>query len=148
MLGPRWAMEEVPLTQRPLLAFDDATDNGCQGASNVCIGNVAVDVKAATNLGHINDDPTQRPQFASIDNYTAGVTAANPMMVLVTSNIDVHAGCSGVPTPQRYPQSLYNVGVITTPTSLTASQTFGSVDFSYTGGGFRVSARLPVGPAR
>ena len=122
----------------PLLAFDDDPANGCQGASNVCVGNVAVDVKAATNLGHVNDDTSQRPQFGAIDTYTAGATAANPMMVIVTSNIDVHAGCSGIPTPQRYPQPLYNVGVITAQTSLGTSQTFGSVDFSYTGGGFRV----------
>ncbi|MGH9368206.1 MAG: PilW family protein, partial [Thermoanaerobaculia bacterium] len=70
--------------------------------------------------------------------YTAGATAGAPMMVLVASNIDIHSGCSGIPTPQQYPQALYNVGVITAPTTLGTSGTFGNVDFSYSGGGFRV----------
>jgi prepilin-type N-terminal cleavage/methylation domain-containing protein len=122
----------------PLLAFDDDPANGCQGAGNVCIGSVDVDVKAATNLGHVNHDTSNRPQFSAVDAYTAGVTSSAPMMVLVTSNIDIHSGCSGIPTPQRYPQALYNVGVITVPTQIATSQTFGSVDFSYTSSGFRV----------
>jgi hypothetical protein len=122
----------------PLLAFDDDPANGCQSANNVCIGSVSVDVKPATNLGHVNDDAGNRPQFSAVDAYTSGATAGAPMMVLVTSNIDIHSGCSGIPTPQRYPQSLYNVGVITAPTQLTTSQTFGSVDFDYATGGFRV----------
>jgi len=124
--------------QSPLLAFDSDNANGCQGASNTCVGAVDVDVKATTNLGHVNDDAGNRPQFSAIDAYTAGATAGLPMMVLVTSNIDIHSGCSGIPTPQRYPQALYNVGVITAPTSLVTSQSFGSVDFSYNTGGFRV----------
>ena len=123
--------------QSPLLAFDDDNSNGCQGASNTCVGQVDVDVKAQTNLGHVNDDAGNRPQFAAIDAYTAGA-ASSPMMVLVTSNIDVHSGCSGIPTPQRYPQALYNVGVINAPTSLVTNQTFGNVDFAYSASGFRV----------
>ena len=43
-----------------------------------------------------------------------------------------------MPTPQRYPQPLYNVGVITAPTQLGTLQTFGTVDFAYSTGGFRV----------
>ncbi len=88
---------------------------------------------------HVNDDPGQRPQFAAIDAYTAGVTAANPMIVIVRPRTSTSTRAAPEsPTPQRYPQPLYNVGVITAPTSLGTSQTFGSVDFSYTGGGFRV----------
>jgi hypothetical protein len=124
--------------QSPLVAFDSDPANGCLGASGTCIGSVAVDVKPTTNLGHVNDDASNRPQFAAIDAYTAGATAAQPMMVLVASNIDIHSGCSGIPTPQQYPQSLYNVGVITAATQLATSGTFGNVDFSYNSGGFRV----------
>jgi prepilin-type N-terminal cleavage/methylation domain-containing protein len=122
--------------QSPLLAFDSDNANGCQSANNTCVGAVGVDVKGQTNLGHVNDDTGNRPQFAAVDAYTAGATSSAPMMVLVASNIDIHSGCSGIPTPQRYPQALYNVGVITQPTDLAANQTFGSVDFSYSGGGF------------
>ena len=124
--------------QSPLVAFDDDPANGCQNANNVCVGAPNVDVKAATNLGHVNDDAGNRPQFAAVDAYTAGASGNRPLMVLVASNIDVHSGCSGMPTPQRYPQPLYNVGVIVGATNLTSSQTFGSVDFSYSSGGFRV----------
>jgi prepilin-type N-terminal cleavage/methylation domain-containing protein len=133
----------------PLLAFDDDPANGCQSANSTCTGNVQVDVKSTTNLGHVNDNLAQRPQFAAIDTYTAGVTPANPMMVLVASNIDVHSGCSGIPTPQRYPQSLYNVGVIIAPTNLGGSVpgTFGGVDFSYTAAGFRVTEYDNENPA-
>ncbi len=124
--------------QSPLLAFDSDNANGCQSADNTCVGQVPVDVKATTNLGHVNHDAGNRPQFDAIDAYTAGASSGAPMMVLVASNIDIHSGCSGIPTPQRYPQALYNVGVITAPTSIATSQTFGSVDFSYSSGGFRV----------
>ncbi len=93
----------------PMLAFDGEPGNGCRGASGACVGSVPVDVKSVTNLGHVNDDTTNRPQFAAIDAYTAGVSTDLPMMVLVASNIDVHSGCSGnppgAPTPLRYPQS-------------------------------------------
>ena len=126
----------------PLLAFDDDNANGCQSVAGTCVGAVNVDVKAATNLGHVNNNAANRPQFAAIDAYTAGAGTGGingaPMMVIVASNIDVHSGCSGIPTPQRYPQPLYNVGVITAPTDLSGSGTFGSVDFSYNGGGFNV----------
>jgi prepilin-type N-terminal cleavage/methylation domain-containing protein len=122
----------------PLLAFDGNPSNGCQSANNVCVGATGVDVKPTTNLGHVNDDAGNRPQFSAVDAYTTGATAGAPMMVLVSSNIDIHSGCSGIPTPMRYPQPLYNVGVITAPTQLGTTQTFGSVDFAYTTGGFRV----------
>ncbi len=124
--------------QSPLVAFDSDPANGCQSASNVCTGSTLVDVKSTTNLGHVNDDASNRPQFSAIDAYTAGATAAAPMMVFVASNIDIHSGCSGIPTPQQYPQALYNVGVIIAPTQIGTSGTFGNVDFSYNSGGFRV----------
>jgi len=122
----------------PLLAFDDSPANGCQSATTACVGAVVLDVVSTTNLGHVNNDPAQRPQFAAIDAYTAGATTTNPMMVLVASNIDIHSGCSGVNGPQRYPQPLYNVGVITQPTQLVLNQSFGTVDFGYTAAGFQV----------
>jgi prepilin-type N-terminal cleavage/methylation domain-containing protein len=125
----------------PMLAFDGDPGNGCRGTSSACVGSVPVDVKSVTSLGHVNDDGTNRPQFAAIDAYTAGVTTDLPMMVLVASNIDVHSGCSGnppgTPTPLRYPQLLYNVGVIIAPTDLVDTHSFGTVNFSYAGG-FRV----------
>jgi prepilin-type N-terminal cleavage/methylation domain-containing protein len=126
----------------PLLAFDADPANGCQSANNECIGSTIVDVKPTTNLGHVNDNAANRPQFAAVDAYTAsaGTTPPNgsPMMVIVASNIDIHSGCSGIPTPQHYPQPLYNVGVITAPTTLASTGSFGSVDFTYNTGGFRV----------
>jgi hypothetical protein len=74
---------------------------------------------------------TQRPQFAAIDAYTAGVTAGNPMFVIVSGNDDIHGGCSTPFGPQQFAQPSYNVGRITSPTQLTAANTFGSVDFAH-----------------
>src|SRR5262249_45931145 len=85
-------------------------------------------------------DNTSRPQFAAIDAYTASA-ATNPMFVLVTADDDIHGGCS-TPTPTdptplpKYPQTTYNVGLLSTATNLcgnstcTGSPTFGNVDFS------------------
>jgi prepilin-type N-terminal cleavage/methylation domain-containing protein len=127
----------------PLVSFDDDAANGCQSVGNTCVGSVNVDAKAVTNMNHVNDDAANRPQFAAIDAYTAGATAQNPMMVLASSNVDIHSGCSGLPpgtaNPARFPQSLYNVGVIIGPTTLASSGTFGLVDFGYNAGGFRVT---------
>ena len=53
------------------------------------------------------------------------------MFVVVAANDDLHAGCSD-PFPggfRRNPQPTYNVGRITAPTALVASNTFGNVDF-------------------
>jgi hypothetical protein len=101
--------------QSPLLAFDSDGANGCQNANNTCVGNVALDVKGTTNLGHVNDDASNRPQFAAIDAYTAGATSNAPMMVLVASNIDIPQLFGDPYAPAL--QSLYNVGVIIQPTN-------------------------------
>ena len=108
----------------PLLGFDLAS--GCGG----CTGIAALTAKPITAMQHVNDDAANRPQFSSIDAYTGGASGQNPMYVLVSGNDDVHAGCSD-PTgdPSRYAQPTYNVGVVTSPTTLTASGTFGNVNF-------------------
>jgi prepilin-type N-terminal cleavage/methylation domain-containing protein len=117
----------------PLLSLD--AGSGC----TTCIGTEAVTAKPITfgwKYPHVNDDVTNRPQFAQIDAYTQGVSAGNPMLVLVTGKDDIHTACSTIdPTAHptvtpRYPQPTYNVGLLTAPTSLVASQTFGNVNFS------------------
>ena len=60
-----------------------------------------------------------------------GVTAANPMFVIVTANDDIHAGCSApIPAPQQLPPARLQRRRITAQTQLGSSQTFGSVDFA------------------
>jgi prepilin-type N-terminal cleavage/methylation domain-containing protein len=111
----------------PLLSFDLSTGCGsCTGSSNVDVATVTGQTFIGT---HFNND-AQRPQFATIDAYTAGVTAAQPMFVIVSANDDLHGGCSTPFGPQQYPQPTYNVGRITAPTQLVSSLTFGAVDFS------------------
>jgi prepilin-type N-terminal cleavage/methylation domain-containing protein len=117
----------------PLLGLDVHTV--CSDAGN-CTGIEALTILATSNAfvfghphPHVNDDPANRPQFSAIDTYTAGVTAARPMFVLLTKNDEMHAGCGVPPAPQVYPQTLYNVGVITGPTNLVGAQTFGTIDF-------------------
>jgi prepilin-type N-terminal cleavage/methylation domain-containing protein len=120
----------------PLLGFDSAT--GCAG----CTGATALNVEAVTGsalLGqHYNNDPTNRPQFAAIDAYTASA-ATNPMFVLVAADDDIHGGCSAPspadPTPfPKYPQTTYNVGLLANATTFGTQAgpifTFGTVDFT------------------
>ena len=131
----------------PLLGFDLTT--GCEPCNasgcSPCVGTTAVDVAPTTQNEHVNDDggvptpvpptpaPTaQRPQFALIDEYTAGTTGAKPMLVLVAFNDDIHTGCAftnGSQVAPLYPQVPYNVGTISLPTSLVGGKTFGSVSF-------------------
>jgi prepilin-type N-terminal cleavage/methylation domain-containing protein len=108
----------------PLLGFD--LSSGCAG----CTGNVALTARPVTALQHVNDDAANRPQFSSIDAYTGGASGQNPMYVLVAGNDDLHGGCAD-PTggASRYAQPTYNVGVLTSPTTLAASSTFGNVNF-------------------
>ena len=115
--------------QSPLVGFD--LQGGCGG----CTGSLGVTTSPIIGdplIGqHVNNDATNRPQFAAIDAYTAGA-AANPMFVIVAaSNVDLHPGCSD-PLPggsQRYPQPLYNVGLLSTPTQLVSLNTFPGVNF-------------------
>ena len=120
----------------PLIGFDQQTGcNGCTGSQSLTVlpivGNLLIGQ-------HVNDDATNRPQSAAVDAYAATASAADPMLVIVEDgNTDLHTGCSD-PNPDgvtRYPQALYNVGVITAPTQLVSSQTFNAVDF----GGTRVA---------
>ena len=115
----------------PLLGFDlDKAASGC----GTCNGVNALTAKAITGdplIGtHVNNDVAQRPQFAAIDAYTLGASAVSPRFVLVTGSDDIHEGCSVAFGPQRYPQTTYNVGLITAPTTLVATGSFGNVDFT------------------
>ncbi len=115
----------------PLLGFDlDRAASGC----GTCNGVNALKAKAITGdplIGtHVNNDVAQRPQFAAIDAYTLNASAGSPRFVLVTGSDDIHEGCSVAFGPQRYPQTTYNVGLITAPTTLVASGSFGNVDFT------------------
>ncbi|HKF44126.1 MAG TPA: PilW family protein [Thermoanaerobaculia bacterium] len=121
----------------PLIGFD--LETGCQpcdpqgGCSPCTAADKAVVASATTNFAHVNDDTTNRPQFSQVDAYTAGVTAANPMLVLVAFNDDVHTGCSQISNGQEqplYPQPPYNVGVISAPTTLASNGSFGAVNFT------------------
>ena len=113
----------------PLLGFD--LTSGC----GACTGVSALEARAVTHSEaggqHVNNHASQRPQFAAIDSHTAGASAETPVFVIVAANDDLHAGCSD-PRPggvQRSPQATYNVGLLTAPTTLVASNTFGNVDF-------------------
>lgn len=112
----------------PLVSFDLSTGCGtCSGSSNL---NTAP-ITGQPEIGqHVNDDGTNRPQFNPIDLYTAPATAVNPMFVIVSANDDIHGGCSTPFGPQQFAQPPYNVGRITAPTQLIASNTFGAVDFA------------------
>ncbi len=127
----------------PLIGFDQQTGcNGCTGSQSLTVlpivGNLLIGQ-------HVNDDAANRPQFAAVDAYAAGATNALPRLVIVEDgNTDLHSACSD-PNPggvTRYPQALYNVGVITDDTDLVGTQTFGAVDF---GGsiGPRFNVELP-----
>jgi len=112
----------------PLLSFDLSTGcGGCTGTSPL----KAQPTTGRSQIGeHVNDDATNRPQFAAIDAYTAGVTSSQPMFVIVSANDDIHGGCSTPFGPQQFAQPSYNVGQITSPTALVSSNTFGSVNFA------------------
>jgi prepilin-type N-terminal cleavage/methylation domain-containing protein len=131
----------------PLLAFDGQTPcpAGCTGITPL---SVFTTVYSPFNQPHVNDDPANRPQFSSIDTYTAGVTAARPMFVIVTMNDDVHPGCATVTATQVYPQPTYNVGVITGPTNLVGAQTWGNINFA-DANSVELDAEIPsaTGPA-
>jgi type II secretory pathway pseudopilin PulG len=127
----------------PLIGFDEQTGcNPCTGAQDLN----ALPIIGNSRMGnHLNNDASIRPQFAAIDAYTAGVTNARPMLVIVQdAKSDLHA-CGDVGPPlglQRYPQPAYNVGVITQPTNLVSGNTFRSVDFGGTLGP-RFNLELP-----
>jgi prepilin-type N-terminal cleavage/methylation domain-containing protein len=131
------------VVQSPLLGFDQQT--GCGG----CTGSQALSVLPIVGtplIGqHVNDDATNRPQFAAIDAYTAECSKTNPMLVVVEDgNSDLHTGCSaaGPRGTPRYPQPTYNVGLINAPTDLVSSNTFGTVDFGGTIGP-RLNTEMP-----
>lgn len=122
----------------PLLGFD--LSSGCAPCQtgrdcSPCVGSTDVMVDTITALPdigeHVNNDASNRPQFAAIDAYTLGVSATNPMLVLVSAAADeIHGGCSALNGPQLFPQATYNVGAITAPTNLVGGNTLGPVDFT------------------
>jgi type II secretory pathway pseudopilin PulG len=116
----------------PLIGFDSSTGcGGCQGSPTLSVAPIT----GSALIGqHVNDDATNRPQFAAVDAYTTGAASA-PMFVIVASDDDIHGGCSSPsatdPTPvPKYPQPIYNVGAITSPTNLGGGNTFGTVNFA------------------
>ena len=132
----------------PLLGFDQQTGcNGCTGTQSLTVLPITGDPLIGQ---HVNNDATNRPQFAAIDSYTLGTDATNPRLVIVEDgNSDLHVGCSD-PLPggaTRYPQPVYNVGVITAETDLAGSGSFGPVDFGGTMGP-RFNAELPSGASQ
>jgi prepilin-type N-terminal cleavage/methylation domain-containing protein len=69
--------------------------------------------------------------YPVIDAFTAGASSSAPMMVLVASTANIHTGCSDPLSGARaYIQPLYNVGMVTAPTQLVSSSSFGSIDFT------------------
>lgn len=113
----------------PLLGFDHQAPGGCasgcvSAGETVMVLPIAGDV----TIGQlVNDDTSQRPQFAAIDAYTSTVSsAANSMFVIMTDGTtDLHVGCSD-PNPQgvqRYPQPAYNVGRMSAKTKLSMAGT-------------------------
>jgi prepilin-type N-terminal cleavage/methylation domain-containing protein len=112
----------------PLVSFDLSVGCGtCTGSTNLN----TIPITGRGPIGtHVNNDAANRPQFAAIDAYTAGVTPAQPMLVIVSANDDIHGGCSQPFGPQQFAQPTYNVGRITAPTRLVLSNTFGAVEFA------------------
>lgn len=109
----------------PLLGLDSASGCGsCAGVSELA-------VRAVTETGHVNDHPVNRPQFSRIDAYTQGASDRNPTFVLVAEGGDLHRGCSnGGAGSALPPQPRYAVALLTAPTSLGATGSFGRIDFS------------------
>jgi type II secretory pathway pseudopilin PulG len=133
--------------QSPLLGFDlKGGCGGCTGSQDVVTDPIVGDPLIGQ---HLNNDPTNRPQFAAIDNYTAGITGASDAMFVIVSasNFDLHPGCSD-PNPggaQRFPQLLYNVGRLTSKTTLVSATRFPGVDFG-NGRATEFNSELPSDP--
>ncbi|MEX0879072.1 MAG: PilW family protein [Thermoanaerobaculia bacterium] len=132
----------------PLVGFDQQTGcNGCTGTQSVTVLPITGDPLIGQ---HVNNDATNRPQFAAIDAYTAGTGATDSRFVIVEDgNTDLHVGCSdALPGgATRYPQPVYNVGVITAGTNLAGAGTFNAVDFGGTLGP-RFNTELPSGASQ
>ena len=136
----------------PLLGFDLKT--GCEPCGgegcSPCQGATAVDAVATTANQHVNDDAVNRPQFSQVDDYTAGASETNPMLVLVAFNDEVHAGCTvtvGVLEYPLYPQPSYNVGTLKAKTTLINAGTFGPVDFGDATVAQQFNPEVPSDPA-
>lgn len=117
--------------QSPLLGFDlRGGCAGCTGSQDIVTDPIIGDPLIGQ---HLNNQATNRPQFAAIDTYTTGASATDPMFVIVSaSNFDLHPGCSD-PNPggaQRFPQLLYNVGLLTSQTDLAGTNRFLAVNFA------------------
>ena len=110
----------------PLLGFDGTT--GCGS----CNGRDALNVRAVTGTGHVNDDPVRRPRFSAIDVATAGASALRPLFVLAADGNDLGTSCpeDGADPVRRPPRPTYHVGLLAAPTALAASGSMGVVDFT------------------
>jgi prepilin-type N-terminal cleavage/methylation domain-containing protein len=108
--------------QSPLLGFDHQSgcSAGCVTAGETIL---VLPIPGDVTIGKlVNDETTQRPQFAAIDAYTSSITGATDSMFAIMSDgvTDLHVGCSD-PNPngvQRYPQVMYNVGRLLAATQL------------------------------
>lgn len=108
----------------PLLGFDGAT--GC----GACTGVSELRASARTSTGHVNDDPSRRPQFSLVDDHAAGASSGNPLFVIVSEGADLHGGCTDRARGRVAPiQPPYRVGLLGSPTALASAGTFGLVDF-------------------
>ncbi|HEY6060820.1 MAG TPA: PilW family protein [Gemmatimonadales bacterium] len=126
----------------PLVAFAPAGLGGGDGCGTCDGASTSLNVIASGNTGAgfeprsrgLGGNPGAHHQdtmYPIIDAFTAGASNAAPMFVLVASSSNIHTGCSDPLTGARaYIQPLYNVGVITAPTRLVASNTFGAVNFT------------------
>ena len=134
----------------PLLAFQEASTGAVDGCSP-CTGSESVGVMPlignAISGYHVNNDNSNRPQFALIDDYTSGARASpiRCSSIVEDGEDNLHNGCSML-TPQgattRYIQPPFNVGVITAPTTLAGSSSLGTVDFG-SGIAQRLNAEMP-----
>ena len=119
----------------PLIGFSNATACPCGTSNNCACFWTAASVDTLPIVGdpifgqHVNN-AAQRPQFSEIDTYTASASGTRPFLVIVSVNDEVFGASSPGAAPQVYSQLFYNVGAITSPTQLVASNTFGAVDFN------------------
>src|SRR5262249_14032066 len=116
----------------PLLGFDPLT--GCEPCTTEgcasCQGTTPLNTAPTTQNPHARPArPTGRP-FSQIAASTAGAgSGTSRMMVLVAFNDEVHASCTITPVGSLlqyplYPQPSYNVGTISTKTTLAGSGSF------------------------
>jgi hypothetical protein len=148
-----------------VLPWDHPFSLGAIGSTGTTAANaIAADADLIIGIGTRYEDFTtasrtafQNPDVrfininvAAIDAYTAGITgAANSMFVIVVDgNTDLHVGCSDVSPQgvQRWPQPAYNIGTLTSRTTLLTVQTprvfSAGADFT-TGSDLEIDREMP-----